>query len=283
MLLGFPQDEGVRRNGGRQGAAEAPAQIRRWLAQMVPGDPRSEADLRSAPPIDVGNVRIAGSLEDTQEALGRVVAALLGLGAAPIVLGGGHETAYGVYQGYVEARMPVGIVNLDAHLDVRPCLDGRGTSGTPFRQALEHPANPLPGQRYVCIGAQPHAVSRAHAQYALSKGCIVRWRDECADRVAAIMEEEVNRLANDGCAVHVSLDADVVAASVVPGVSAPNVSGLAAGQVLDCLEAAGRQPSIRSLELVEINPRCDVDGQSSRWAALAVWHFLMGVLRRRVS
>src|SRR5262245_48853496 len=50
VLIGFPQDEGVRRNGGRPGAGEAPGQIRRWLAQMTPGDPRGSADLRLAPP-----------------------------------------------------------------------------------------------------------------------------------------------------------------------------------------------------------------------------------------
>ena len=30
VLIGFPQDEGVRRNGGRVGAAEAPRESRRW-------------------------------------------------------------------------------------------------------------------------------------------------------------------------------------------------------------------------------------------------------------
>src|SRR5947209_5710746 len=31
VIVGFPQDEGVRRNAGRVGAAQAPAEIRRWL------------------------------------------------------------------------------------------------------------------------------------------------------------------------------------------------------------------------------------------------------------
>src|ERR687884_322191 len=49
------------------------------------------------------------------------------------VLVGGHETAYGHYLGYVRAGRPVGIINLDAHLDLRPVEGGRGNSGTPFR------------------------------------------------------------------------------------------------------------------------------------------------------
>ena len=39
-------------------------------------------------------------------------------------------------------------------------------------------------------------------------------------------------------------------------------------------------PGVASFDLVEINPRCDRDGQSSRWGALAVWHFLRGLCAR---
>ena len=41
------------------------------------------------------------------------------------------------------------------------------------------------------------------------------------------------RLAAEGCPVHVTLDADAVDAAEVPGVSAPNADGLAGGEVLD--------------------------------------------------
>ena len=36
VLLGFPTDEGVLRNGGRPGAARGPAEVRRWLARLAP-------------------------------------------------------------------------------------------------------------------------------------------------------------------------------------------------------------------------------------------------------
>ena len=31
VLVGFPHDEGVRRNGGRVGAAKAPDVVRKWV------------------------------------------------------------------------------------------------------------------------------------------------------------------------------------------------------------------------------------------------------------
>jgi formiminoglutamase len=281
VLIGFPQDEGVHRNGGRVGAADAPVEIRRWLYRLVPYDCEAHTDLGALALVDLGNIRITGSLEETQTALGQVVAATLRCGAIPVVLGGGHETAYGHYLGYVAAGRPVGVVNLDAHLDVRPLLDGQGHSGSPFRQMMEHAADPLPGERYICLGAQPQCVARSHLLYARQQGADVRW----AGQVRAALVEEfrrcVRKAAGSDCQVYVSLDADAVHVSDVPGVSAPNVAGVAGDQVVACARIAGASPQVASFELVEINPRHDRNGQSARWAALAVWSFLAGLAERR--
>jgi formiminoglutamase len=280
VLFGFPQDEGVRRNHGRPGAAGAPAEIRRWLYRLTPWDAVDGVDLRDDPPLDLGNLRLVGDLEETQESLARIVAALLARQAVPIVLGGGHETAFGHYLGYVAAGQAVGIINIDAHLDVRPLLDGRGHSGSPFRQALEHPTAPLPGAHYVCLGAQPQATSRAHADYARQRGAIIRWRDELQPSLAYHFERERDRLAAANCHVYVTVDADAVRAADVPGVSAPNPAGLPGAEVVAATRLAGRSPQVSSLDLVEINPVFDRDGQSARWGALLVWNFLIGLGRR---
>src|SRR5213592_1976392 len=63
VLIGFPQDEGIRRNGGRSGAAAAPAEIRRWLYRLTPRDCEVGIDISDCPPLDLGNVRIEGELE----------------------------------------------------------------------------------------------------------------------------------------------------------------------------------------------------------------------------
>lgn len=280
VIVGFPQDEGVRRNHGRIGAAEAPAEIRRWLYRLTPWDGTSNTDLAKNPPLDAGNVRVTPDLEQSQQDLGEVVAGLLAAGAVPIVLGGGHETAFGVYLGYVQVPRPVGITNIDAHLDVRPLIDGRGHSGSPFRQALEHPTQPLRGSHYVCFGAQPHAVSRQHLEYVVERGGVVGWRDDLQPSLEHCLTGEVLRLGDDGCAVHVTLDADAVCASDVPGVSAPNPVGLLGDEVIRAVRLAGRSSQVSSFDLVEINPRFDRDGQSARWAALVIWHFLMGLQER---
>jgi formiminoglutamase len=280
VLIGFPQDEGVRRNGGRIGAAEAPNEIRRWLYRLTPSDCQRNIHLTDQPPLDLGNVRISGELEGTQGMLGEVVAAVLSRGAIPIVLGGGHETAYGHFLGYAAEQRKVGIINIDAHLDLRPTVDGKGHSGSPFRQVLEHPTHPLRGEHYVCLGTQPHAVSRQHWLFARERGCTIRWCDEVRHSLQQTFLDEYNRLSSGGCQVYVTMDADAVQASEVPGVSAPNSMGLTSAGVAACAFLAGSLARISSLDLVEINPQIDRDSRSARWGALVIWNFLIGLASR---
>ncbi len=283
VLIGFPQDEGVRRNHGRVGAAAAPHDIRHALYRLTPYDAARGLDLADPPPLDAGNVRVTGSLEESQDALAELVAGVLAAAAIPVVIGGGHETAYGCYLGHAVSGRPVGIINLDAHLDVRPYAAGHGHSGSPFRQALEHPDHPLPGDRYVCLGAQPQSVSREHVRYLRERGGVVRWADEVRGALADHFAAECERLAAAGCQIHVSIDADVVSAAEVPGVSAPNALGLGGAEVAACAYQAGVAGAVSGLELVEVNPRLDRDAQSVRWAAVLLWHFLAGLARRHTA
>jgi formiminoglutamase len=280
VIIGFPQDEGVRRNGGRVGAAEAPNEIRKWLYRLTPGDPERDRDLTDSPPLDAGNVRITADLEASQQALAEVVAAVVTHGAIPVVLGGGHETAYGHYLGYVAAGVPVGIINFDAHLDVRPLIDGRGHSGSPFRQAMEHPTSPLPGTCYYCLGLQHHSTSRQHLRFVCERGGVVQWAADFAERPVSCFADAIKGLKAAGVRAYVTLDADVVRQADVPGVSAPNPAGLSGIAVMACARAAGGSKEVAGFDLVEINPQHDRDGQSARWAALVVWNFLVGTLAR---
>jgi formiminoglutamase len=91
----------------------------------------------------------------------------------------------------------------------------------------------------------------------------------------------LERLGQEGHSVYVTLDADVAHQSEVPGVSAPNPSGIAGNALLECARLAGYSPLVKSFDLVEINPRLDREGQSARWAASIVWQFLCGLAQRR--
>lgn len=207
VLIGFPSDEGVRRNQGRVGAADGPGALRRALGSL--SDP--------GPPLfDAGDVPVGDDLEADQQQLGVVVAAVLAAGGLPVVLGGGHEVAYGSYLGWASALTGPderwGIVNLDAHFDLRD--EPFSTSGTPFRQIARDEQTAGRQLRYAVAGISRASNTRALFETARALG--VDWlSDESDDRGAVIgfltsWLEQFDR-------VHLSIDLDVLPGSVAPG------------------------------------------------------------------
>jgi formiminoglutamase len=119
-IVGFCCDEGVRRNLGRTGAKAGPDAIRKACASLPV---HFDGNLML---VDAGNICcIEGQLETAQAALSEFITELFSLGYRTLVLGGGHEVVYPHYTGirkFLETehqRKSIGIINFDAHFDLR--------------------------------------------------------------------------------------------------------------------------------------------------------------------
>lgn len=273
-LIGFAVDEGVRRNAARTGAAEGPHAMRAALANLpVLGEPELH---------DAGDVHCEnGALEAAQEALATRVASALERQSLPLVLGGGHEMAWGTFQGVVRAlpaHKRLLIVNLDAHFDLREA--SQGNSGTPFRQmhawctAHARPFN------YRVFGISEYANTQALFERAQAIG-VRHWLDDELQHPAGL-EAARQALATDlqACdAVYLTVCLDVLPGGQAPGVSAPAPLGvpLAAVQTLvDEVLASGR---LVAADIAELNPSFDRDGLTARVAARLVARVARGVAR----
>ena len=272
VILGFPSDEGVRRNGGRVGAAEGPGAIRNALYRMTPDARFDRLETLVGRTQDLGDLATSGNVEEDQRNLGDALAPYLERGAFAIVLGGGHETSYGHFLGYVRAHRQVEILNWDAHADVRELAQGQAHSGSPFRQAIQDPSAAC--RRYSVAGLQAHSVSRPHLKFVAEQGRAL-WADQLSTET---VDELYLSLTTPAL---VSFDLDAVHQAEAPGVSAPNPNGLRSELWLHAAYAAGRAPAVTSADVVELNPRVDRDGQTARLAALTVWWLLRGRAERR--
>ena len=276
VIAGFPCDEGVRRNGGRVGAAMAPLAIRQALYKLTPHAARADAFTRLlARTHDVGDLALTGDLDADQASLGDALAPHLRAGTFVILLGGGHETAYGHFLAYARAEQDVAILNWDAHADVRKLRDGQAHSGSPFRQALEHPSGRC--RSYTVAGLQPHSVAQAHLQFVRAHGAAY-WAHEVDP--ATITQLYAPRDPAPEAPLLASFDLDAVDRAWAPGVSAPATNGLPVSHWLQAAYGAGCSPRVRSADVVELNPRVDVDGQTVALAALTVWWLLAGLADR---
>lgn len=274
VLIGFPSDEGVRRNGGRPGAALAPKTIRERLYHMTPDAENPDAFRKLVGRIrDLGDLEISGDVENDQQELGELVALYLEQGVIPVVMGGGHETAFGHFLGYAKSNRPAAILNIDAHTDVRPLKEGKAHSGSPFRQAIQHESGCC--EQYLVAGLQPYAVAQSHLSFIEDHGGSVKLRDETnITSLSGLFHEHQSER------MMVTLDMDAVDQAFAPGVSAPCVNGLPPDLWLMAAYLAGRRDNVTSLDIVEFNPKFDRDGQTARLAALTIWNFLQGLAQR---
>ncbi len=264
-IVGFASDEGVRRNQGRTGAAAGPAALRRSLADLaVPAGSRIT---------DAGTVTAAGTeLESAQAQLGAAVATLADRHDIVVVLGGGQEVSWGSYLGRAASSRlrdaDVGVVNLDAHLDLRTA--DRPTSGTPFLQMAQ--ADRGCGHRfdYTVIGAAGAANTAALFETAAVLGARIVRDVDCGCEPSGELLAHLDAVAARNDAVHLSIDLDVLPASVAPGVSAPAAYGVPLRFVEQVCRHLVRSGKVAIVDLVELNPAYDVDDRTARTAARLV-------------
>lgn len=262
VILGCPQDEGVRRNGGRLGAADAPAAARRALYRL------GVFGIDDLALFDLGDTLVGPDLEATHRRQRSIVRQVLATGKLLISIGGGNDISYPDCAGLADVSQRLLAFNVDAHYDVRS--DNPRNSGTPYRQLLEEELlNPA---YFIELGSQPFANSPVYSRYLTEKG--VRVYSLAQIRSYGLQRLLENLLRADAPAIFWGLDMDVVRAADAPGVSAPNALGMAGEELCRIAMIAGADPRSRLLEITELNPRYDLDGRTARLAAVAIWHFL---------
>lgn len=295
MLLGFACDEGVYRNKGRIGAYSAPQIIRRALANL--------AWHHNKAVFDGGDICCDDAeLEIAQHQLGDNVEHALANHNQVIVFGGGHEVAWGSFQGIArhlknitesnQQKTPprIGIINFDAHFDLRNPPQKEqvseqqlGSSGTPFHQIAQYcEANGWPFN-YACLGLNRGSNTQALYHKADSLGVLYFDDTEMTHSNLPTIRNDLANFIEQNDYLYLTIDIDVFPASVAPGVSAPAVRGVSLEIIepLIChiLKAKNHQgyPKLLLADMAEFNPNFDIDNQTARLAARLTWTIAHGM------
>ncbi|MCR8843325.1 formimidoylglutamase [Paenibacillus sp. SC116] len=259
-IIGFECEEGVRRNQGRLGAANAPNALRQALAS-IPWRAAKGHRL-----VDAGNVTCSNNkLEKAQEALGNAISYLYSKSTTPIILGGGHETLYGHYLGvrkHIGQDASLGIINIDAHFDLRP-YDNQPSSGTMFRQILEQDHN----SRYFVLGIQRFGNTQELFDTADELGaCYILEEEMHHGQMQDIISSLHDFIAQQDY-VMLTLCTDVINAAFAPGVSASSPFGLTPMVVRDLIRTVATHKKTLSFDICEVNPTLDENGRTIKLGA----------------
>ncbi|KIO76296.1 hypothetical protein TH53_15715 [Pedobacter lusitanus] len=271
-LIGFSCDEGVRRNGGRVGAKDGPAHFRKACCNL----PVHFAD--DTVFLDLGDIICTDQdMEGAQHSLARVVAFALASGYKPLVIGGGHEVAYGHYTGinnYVNAvettknTDSIGIINFDAHFDLREPNENGTNSGTGFLQiANDCKASEKPF-RYMPVGIQLNSNTRYLFDTAAGLGV----KHIPAEQFMVSEQEKIRLQVEEFIAgsthIYLTICMDVFSSSFAPGVSAAAFSGLIPDAFFfACLKSVIASGKVISMDIAECNPVFDQDQRTAKLAA----------------
>jgi len=261
VFLGVPYSVPYNGLGPELPSAKAPAAIREASCAFQPyyrnydvdfdGDLFAGRDLVLA---DAGDVALIpgdpiGNLERTRAA----VRAVLDRGAVPLVLGGDHAVTVPILRAYDRFR-GLCVVQIDAHLDWRDEIGGvREGFSSPMRRASE-----LPWVRAIVQVGLRGAGSGREAEFRAAR----EWGSILIP-ARTVHEHGVNWVLErlpEAAGYYVTIDADGIDPSIMPGVNAPAPGGLLYWQVFDLLRGIARRGRVVGLDLVEIAPHRDPTG-----------------------
>lgn len=201
-------------------------------------------------------------------ATARAVKRILTKGAFPVVLGGDHSVALGSVSGVAQARGPIGLIWLDAHGDFNDSstspsghihgmiLAALAGAGDPPLNDAAGPCPHVDPRHIAIVGAR--SLDPGEKTKLREAGVHVYPMDQIDARgIAAVMEEALARVSDGTTGVHLSLDLDVVAPTVVAGFGTPVPGGLSYREVHLATEMAARTGRLLALDLVEVNPLFD--------------------------
>jgi formiminoglutamase len=152
VLLGIPEDIGIRANFGRPGAASAWDTAIKNIANIqhnrfckgsqiiVLGQVNVSEEMKEVEHLDFHDIddrsKLSQLVEKIDKDVSHIIFNIIKSGKTPIIIGGGHNNSYGNIKGTALAKgKPVNAINFDAHSDFR-ILEGRH-SGNGFSYAYE--------------------------------------------------------------------------------------------------------------------------------------------------
>lgn len=281
VIFGYPDDEGIKLNGGRLGSALAPLLIRQFLYKMTLPENYFKSDRKKTQYIDHGNLEIVGDLYLRHEHVKNTVLQFYKQKTKIISFGGGHDYGYPDGAAFIQHftatqghKKPL-IINFDAHLDVRSVVKNSTqnlNSGTPFYRLLSEFKNQF---NLLEIGLQKQCNSVEHWRWANEQGAETISLDQISETGwDVVLKNKLIQNLDSSTPVLISFDIDALTAAEAGGCSQAWATGLHISDCLQFLKKLYKMADVRGFGVYEVSPPLDRDFQTSKTAALLTHHFI---------
>ncbi|MGM0853906.1 MAG: formimidoylglutamase [Bacillota bacterium] len=261
------------------GASFAPDAIRRCLNSFTTYNIERGTDLAEASKtiIDFGDITMhPTSIEGCHQRIYESFKEVMDTNAAPItiILGGDHSITTSTVKAIKETKGTVGILQFDAHHDLRNTDDGGPTNGTPFRRLIEE--GHINGEDLIQIGIRSYANAKAYHDYAIEQGVTVyTMKDVRHQPITELIQESLAKLESQVDTIYLSVDMDVLDQAYAPGCPAIGPGGMHPDTLTEAVQIALQHPKVTTMDIVEIDPTLDIRDMTSRIASLLIINSLI--------
>lgn len=279
-LLGIPYDGA---SVVRTGSKEAPDAVRNQFVYNTTYSPDFDVDFDALDVADLGDVdALPMDLQRTRSRAISVLDEIHDRGIVPLVVGGDHSISYSTVTAACRRDDvdDLGLIQFDAHQDLRHSHGDQPSSGVQFRELLDERPE-LSGENFAQVGVRGFMNSQTYVDYAERQGVSVFSGKAVEDRgLEAVLDDALEVATSGTDAVVVSFDVDVLDISIAPGTAAPSPAGLDGWDAVEAMFRLGATEDVVGMDLVEVSPPHDVQSVTSITAATLLCHFLGGLAAR---
>ena len=217
------------------------------------------ADLGNLPVVDSADAKVTAS---NRAAIEQAINTIINQDAIPFVFGGDDSVPIPVLAAYAQAKQPISILQIDAHIDWRDEVNGENNGlSSNMRRASEMGHI----RKIIQLGARGIGSARStDLQDALDYGVAFHTtkmlkQEGGIDRALADLPEDTP--------VYIALDIDCLDPVVMPAVIGAAQGGLFYAHLMAIFEGVAKRAPIVGFNLVELMPARDVNNQGALMAS----------------
>jgi arginase family enzyme len=259
-IVGVPED----RSAGLRGSGASPDQVRNELYLLYRVNPSLKI-------IDLGNLKCGNTVQDTYYALRDLILELAERNITTLVMGGSQDLTYGIYLAFEKLDRKFSFATIDSRLDMGIIND---------QIKPESYLIPILSRKKEILFS---FTNLGHQTYFVDQGDLDFLKDNFFQslRIGDVRQQMsgVEPILRD--AGFVSLDISSVRQADAPGCSHPSPNGFTGEEICQLSRYAGLAPALKCFGIFNLVPASDLNRQTAKLAAQALWYFMEGVSQRK--
>ncbi|MFC1837574.1 agmatinase [Thermodesulfobacteriota bacterium] len=247
---------------GPQAILQASLQLETFNGQDIPG----ESGIHTHPPVKCGSENVKDDLAEISAEVSKILDHL----GVPIVLGGEHTVTLGALQAFAERNERIGVVQFDAHCDLRDSFEDNPLSHACVMRRVHEMGFPLM-QIGIRSLSQPEDVFRKENHIPGLEAASIYREGIPAEILPPDFPEKI----------YITFDVDCLDPAIMPATGTPEPGGLNWYQTINLLEKVSAGKKICGFDVVELAPMAGF--HAADFTAAKLVYTLIGIISRSIS